>query len=391
MICLFFSSLLLVIPFIASDRPAVKSPVVLPLHNLLASAHGPQPLARSSRNETGTFLKKFKIFSKLKWKSKDMPNDLTPSDSSPIVRFSPYSVSIPPVQFPFRPFHPMSPLASPSMRVMSYYPTPYFMNPDPLGVAARRVAMAPRPAYMPPSLPAYFPLGSMSGTPIIDPSIQAALASSLVNRYSAPLPLIGGPSYLPSSFYDDMSGIDQASLANVFKRYFKNNKKSKYPKYGDDSYHKSEYDMGYGSSKYDYPRIKYPSYRPLKNREDRLKNYDYTIDRPLDDYKHEPQYGNDDHKFDSRVDNIVTTPSLPRYRDRTPGYKQDTISEPFMDIYSWNPSRSETFDDMKNRNDTYRYPSESQSFGSGNTLLPPFDKEKERMIENGDIEKDRSF
>ena len=377
---------------VLAGHPVLSSPPfpqTFSLQPVLQPLQLPPIQSRSLRsgNETGNFLRKLNLFSKLMWKSREQTGDLTASDSSPVTRFSPYTMPSPITMRPY----PSLPLASPSMRGMSYYPTPYFMNPDPYGMA-RRVALAPRHAYMPASaMPAYFPLGSMTGTPILDPNFQAALASSLVNRYSPPLPLIGGPSFLSSSLYED--GIDQASLANILKRYFKNNKKSKYSKYGDELPHKSEYDYGY-SPRYDtIPRIKYPISRPSRIRADAMKGYDYTVDRSLEEIRSESQLPADDNRFDARTsaDGPLTTPSLPRYRDR-PENPKEVTSESYVDIYGWRgPSRpsSERISesDGRDKNDSFRYPSDSLSYGSGSaSSSSSFDKEKDRS----DGEKERS-
>lgn len=359
----------------------------LTLQHVLRPLSLPPVQSRSllSGNETSTFLRKLNLFSKLKWKNKEQispPSDLATSDSSPVVRFSPYAM--PPIAMRQ---YPSLPLTSPTMRTMSYYPSPYFMNPDPYGVAARRVALAPRHTYIPAStMPAYFPLGSMTGTPILDPGLQAALASSLVNRYSPPLPLIGGPSFLPPSFYEE--GIDQASLANILKRYFKHSKKSKHSRYSDDLSHKSEYDYGYLPRFDTVPRIKYPVSRPSRIRSDPLKGYDYTVDRSLDDFRSESQFTGDDHRLDSRTDAALTTPSLPRYRDSP---DRDTTSESYVDIYGWRgPSRpvsdagsGET--DSRSKNGGFRYSGDPAAYGSRSSS--PYDKEKDHR----DSEKARSL
>lgn len=217
-------------------------------------------------------------------------------------------------------------------------------------------------------MPAYFPLGSMTGTPILDPGFQAALASSLVNRYSSPLPLVGGSSFLSSGLYDD--AIDQASIAAALKRYLnKSNKKSKYNKYADDQFHKSEYDMGY-SPRYDvFPKMRYTTARPFRSRDERYKGYDYTVD----DVRAESQYPVDEIRFDGRPigsEGSSVTPSLPRYRE----VPKEVTSEPFVDMYGWRgPTRgvsesSTETDGTRGRGDRY---SDGHRYGSRSASLSP--------------------
>ena len=280
------------------------------------------PLPR--RNETGTFLRKLNLFSKLRWKSKEQASDLSTADSAPSVRLAPYTVAPPP--FAYRPY-PSFALTSPSIRHMTYYPTPYFMSSD--GLAGRRVAMPSRHMpYAVPAMSAYYPLGALAGSSLLDTSMQAALASSFVNRYSPPLPLVGGSSFLPpSALFDD--SIDAASLASILKRYLKSSKKSKYTS---DAF-KPDFD-GYGySPRLDViPRLKLASSRTPRPRDRRVKDY-YDYERPLE--SRSPSLPMDDGsrlEGHSSAETALTTPSLPYYGDR--GAK-DAMSESYVDVYGW--------------------------------------------------------
>lgn len=335
-------------------------------------------LASVSNDTAATFLRRLNPFSKLKQrKRRDPASDLVAADSSHVMRMSPVSAYAyaPPMAMAMRPYTSPMPLTSASLRAYNYFPSPYMnlMSADPF--AARRMAMAQRPTYMPAApMPAYFPLGSMTGTPILDPSFQAALASSLVNRYSPALPLVGGSSYLSSGLYDD--AFDQASIATALKRYLnKSNKKSKYNKYSEDLAHKSEYDSY--SPRYDsVSKMRYTTPRPSRGRDDRLKGYDYTVDRSVDDARAESQYPIEEIRFDGRAvgsDGAPATPPLPRYRERGEVSK-DATSEPFVDMYGWHgPSRGSSGEGEGDaaRGRSERYSSDALRYGSRSASLSP--------------------
>lgn len=358
-------------------------------------------------NETDrpNILQKLGIFSRIKRKNKEQDPMMT-SDSIAAPRFSPFVFPPPPTTsmmpghrtHPPSPFSPFMAAAASTNRAMNYF-NPFLLGPlDPYGAMARRMAsVAPRPTFPAMAsgqIPTYFPLGSMMGTPIMDPNLGAALASTLSNRYTPnPLgPMMGGSGLYGPSIYDDP--YDSGLIASAIKRYFKTNRGRN--KMRDEMRMPSEYsfdkfEYGYNSPRYEgsYSRKPVNKYREP---DFKYKDYDYPTSSkppqddppPMRDSPHSES--NDDHRtYDSRSsssESIVPPPpppsTMPRYRDRN-GAKDS--NESYVDMYGWRgpakpiseASRNQEMDDVRredNRSvDRFNHES-SPPYGSRSNSIP---------------------
>ena len=314
--------------------------------------------------------RRLNLFSLLKKsRNKDFPGDLSTSESSPVMRFTPYHLLPPPPSMIPNPFMPSSghhhnPFGAASMRYLSYHYPPYPFAPN--YHAMRRMTMPalsprmsplnpyslpppPSTASLPLPVPAYFPLGSMTGTPILDPAFHAALASSLSNRYTPASmnSLSSSLSSLPTSLYDD---FDFPSFSNPLKRYFRPT--SSMSKFTNNKYRDEFGDpISFYSSKGGYSdRNRAPSKSKDAKQDDykdsKYDNYSTDEGRPEsfgpvnDAHSAVPSHLDDAIEDNGRYQSLPSrnnaaesSTSSPKFKEKQPS--KESPSESYVDVYGW--------------------------------------------------------
>lgn len=383
-------------------------------------------------SERPNIFQKLNIFSSKKRKNKDQ-DPMMASDSIPMTRFTPFAYPTSPgpassllagQRSPFASFM----TAAPSNRAINYF-NPFLLGSfDPYASIARRMAVAAppmRPPFLPMSagqMPTYFPLGSMLGTPIMDPNIGAALASTLTNRYTQnPLGPMVGSSIYGTSLYEDP--YDSGLLASALKRYFKSGGRGR-PKPRDEVRMPSDY--SYDKFEYGFTAPRYEGYqrehrRPAASNSNRYRetdypryqgnSYDYSghskihpddvSPGPRDTHSQSESNADDYRNYDGRAgspsDSIAAPPPPPapvvapaqasssvgRFRERN----KDTNEGPYVDMYGWrgpvksfsneNNQRNQQSDlddgrreESSNRQPGERYGHDSPAYGSRSNTIP---------------------